>query len=135
MRPTFYTLYWSCMITLLLVVCSGWYYLGSTRQVLATSAPARPGFVFYRRSQAVVLTLANLLILASIESNNDTIAATIAVRVTEEYSIVIHLGIVSGRLSNGFVLDLPYTILIAQCNSSGSCLTIAQREGERSRGG
>jgi hypothetical protein len=29
-----------------------------------------------------VLTLANLLILASIESNNDTIAATIAVRVT-----------------------------------------------------
>jgi hypothetical protein len=82
MLPTFYTLYWSCMITLLLVVCSGWYYLGSTRQVLVTSAPARPGFVFYRRSQAVVLTLANLLILASIESNNDTIAATIAVRVT-----------------------------------------------------
>ena len=40
-----------------------------------------------------------------------------------------------GRLSNGFVLDLPYAIFIDQCNSSRPCLTIAQREGERSRGG
>jgi hypothetical protein len=38
--------------------------------------------VFYRRSTAIVIALANLLILASIESNNDTIAATIAVWVT-----------------------------------------------------
>ena len=38
-------------------------------------------------------------------------------------------------LCNGFVLDLPLAIFIDQCNRSRPCLTIAQREGERSRGG
>ena len=45
-------------------------------------APVRPRWIFYRRSTAIVLQIANLLILGSIESNYDTLAATIAVRVT-----------------------------------------------------
>ena len=78
--------YWSAILVLLLVVIRGWYTLGSLNALasvsLAPVAPARPRWIFYRRSTAVMLQIANLLILGSIESNNDTIAATIAVRVT-----------------------------------------------------
>ena len=81
------SLYFGSLLVLLLVVLRGWYCLGSLN-ALALVSPApmlrlrSPRFVFYRRGYAVVLTLANLLILASIELNNDTIVATIAVRVT-----------------------------------------------------
>jgi hypothetical protein len=81
------SLYFGSLACLALIVCKGWYRLGSLNALAYVSpapisAPVRPRFVFYRRSTAVVLTLANLLILASFESNNDTIAATIAVKVT-----------------------------------------------------
>jgi hypothetical protein len=81
------TAYFGSLLVLLLIVLRGWYRLGSLHALALVSpapqsAPARQRFVFYRRSTAVVLQVANLLILGSIESNNDTIAATIAVRVT-----------------------------------------------------
>jgi hypothetical protein len=81
------TLYFGTLLVLLLIVLRDWYRLGSMNALAVTSpapqaAAARPRFVFYCRSTAVVLQIANLLILGSIESKNDTIAATIAVRVT-----------------------------------------------------
>jgi hypothetical protein len=79
------SLYFGCLVLIALVVCPGWYKLGCL-QVASVSpapiAPARPRWIFYRRSTAVVFQIANLLILGSIESKNNTIAATIAVRVT-----------------------------------------------------
>ena len=78
--------YWSAILVLLLVVIRGWYTLGSLNALATVSpapiAPVCPRFVFYRRSTSIVFQIANLLILGSIESNNNTIAATIAVRVT-----------------------------------------------------
>lgn len=81
------SLYFGSLLVLLCIVLRGWYRLGSLNALALVSpapqsAPARTRFVFYRRSTSIVLTLANLLILASIESNNNTIAATIAVKVT-----------------------------------------------------
>jgi hypothetical protein len=38
--------------------------------------------VLYKRGYAVVLQVAHLLILANVESNNNTIVATIALKVT-----------------------------------------------------
>jgi hypothetical protein len=78
--------YWSAILVLLLVVIRGWYRLGSLNALAVPpapqSAPVRPRWIFYRRSTAIVLQIANLLILGSISANNTTIAATIAVRVT-----------------------------------------------------
>ncbi len=50
--------------------------------VLSTFAPVCSRFVFYRRSTAIVPQVANLLILRGIEYNNNTLEATIAVKVT-----------------------------------------------------
>jgi hypothetical protein len=81
------TSYFGILVLIASVLLPGYYKLGKM-QVAAAYSPARysapscPRFVFYRRSTSVVLQIANLLILASIESKNDTIAATIAVRVT-----------------------------------------------------
>jgi hypothetical protein len=91
--------------------------------------------VFLRQSHALLVLIAHLVIVGRIETSGDTIAATNALKVTREYSIVTRLVIASGRLWNGFVLDLPRAIFIDQCKGSRPCLTIAQREGERSRGG
>lgn len=81
------TLYFGSLLVLLLIVLRGCYCLGSMNALALVSpapysAPARPRFVFYRRSTAIVLQIANLLILGSIETNNNTLAATIAVKVT-----------------------------------------------------
>jgi len=80
------SLYFGTLLTTLLIVLRGWYRLGSLNALAVslapTSAPACPRWVFYRRSTAIVLQVANLLILGSIESNNNTIAATITVKVT-----------------------------------------------------
>lgn len=79
------SLYFGSLIELVLVVSYGWYQLGYMRIVVApapTFAPARRRVTFYKRSQAVVFQLANLLSLAIIESSGDTITAAIAVKVT-----------------------------------------------------
>jgi hypothetical protein len=70
------------------VLMPGYYKLGKMQAAAAYvspapyAAPSCPRWVFYRRSTSFVLQVANLLILGNIESKNDTIAATIAVRVT-----------------------------------------------------
>jgi hypothetical protein len=80
------TLYFGSLLVLCCIVLRGWYCLGCMNALaMVTPAPqaaARPRFVFYRRSTSVVLQVAHLLILAGIESNHDTIAATLAVKVT-----------------------------------------------------
>ena len=48
----------------------------------APITPTRPRWVLYRRLASIVLQIANLFILGSIESKNNTLVATIAVRVT-----------------------------------------------------
>jgi hypothetical protein len=78
--------YWSAIIGLLLIILRSWYRLGSLN-VLAVpptpqSAPGCPRWVFYRRSIAIVLQVASLLILRSISANNDTMVAPIALKVT-----------------------------------------------------
>ena len=81
------SLYFGSLLVVLCIVLRGWYRLGSMNTLAMMSpapyaAPSCPRWVFYRRSTSFVLQVANLLILGSIESKNDTIAATIAVRVT-----------------------------------------------------
>jgi hypothetical protein len=79
--------YFGLLVLLASVVCPGWYKLGCLQTAAVCSpaptlVPARPRFVFYRRGYAVVLQVSNLLILGSISASNNTIAATIAVKVT-----------------------------------------------------
>jgi hypothetical protein len=80
------SLYFGSLLVLLYIVLRGWYRLGSLNALAVSlaqhSAPVCPRWVFYRRGYAIVLQTANLLILGSIESNNNTIAATIALKVT-----------------------------------------------------
>jgi hypothetical protein len=61
-------LYFGTLLVLLCVVLRGWYRLGSLNALAYVSpaphsAPARPRFIFYRRSTSIVLQVANLLIL------------------------------------------------------------------------
>jgi hypothetical protein len=80
--------YFGLLVLLASVLMPGWYKLGCLQAAAAYVSPApisqirSSRFVFYRRSTSIVLQVANLLILGSIESNNDTIVATIAVKVT-----------------------------------------------------
>jgi hypothetical protein len=82
-----HTLYFSVLALLTCIVCPGWYKLGRLQVAAAYASPApmprlrSSRFVFYRRGYAVVLSVANLLLLASIEFNNNTLAATIALKV------------------------------------------------------
>ena len=80
------TPYFGSLALLALVVCFGWYRLGTMQPARVSpalaSAPARRRVVFYKKSQEFVLSNANLAILGSIESSGDTIAATIALKVT-----------------------------------------------------
>jgi hypothetical protein len=63
-----HTLYFSVLVLLASVVCPGWYKLGRLQVATVCSpaptlAPARPRFVFHRQSYAILLLLANLIIL------------------------------------------------------------------------
>jgi hypothetical protein len=79
------SLYFGTLMLLAVIVCPGWYKLGRLQAAAVVSpamAPARRRVVFYKKSQAFVLSIANLVILGSLESSGDTIAATVALRVT-----------------------------------------------------
>jgi hypothetical protein len=81
------SLYFGTLMLLAVIVCPGWYKLGRLQAAAVASpapvmAPARRRVVFYKKSQAFVLSIANLVILGSLESSGDTIAATVALRVT-----------------------------------------------------
>jgi hypothetical protein len=79
--------YWSSIIILLLVACYGWFHVGTMRQVVVvspapTTASVRPRYVFHQQSHAILLLLANLIILGQAEAQNDLLVFTLAIKVT-----------------------------------------------------
>jgi hypothetical protein len=81
------SIYFGTLILLVLVVSKGWYTLGKMQPAAVVSpaptmAPVRPRCVFYPQNHTVMVLIANLVIMGKLESNNDTVAATIALKVT-----------------------------------------------------
>jgi hypothetical protein len=81
------SIYFGTLIFLVLVVSKGWYTLGKMQLAAIgapapTKAPARPRCVFYPHNHTVLVLIANLVIMGKLESNHDTVAATIALKVT-----------------------------------------------------
>jgi hypothetical protein len=82
------SLYFGCLLFLACVVCPGWYKLGRLQLASVVSpaptpiTPARRRVVFHRRDNAVLLHLGHLAIMGKIESQDDHLALTIALRVT-----------------------------------------------------
>jgi len=80
------SLYFGFLALLTCIVCPGWYRLGRLQLASVspapTFAPARQRFIFYRRSTSIVLQIANLLFFGQLVTQEDGIAATIAVKCT-----------------------------------------------------
>jgi hypothetical protein len=81
------TLYFGSLLVLLFIVLRGWYRLGSLNALAMVSpvptwAPVRPRCVFHRQSHAILLSVANLIILGQAEAQNDLLVFTLAVKVT-----------------------------------------------------
>lgn len=80
--------YWLIMLALFVAICKCWFVMGTLSPACVSSStppkisPARPRCVFHRQSRAIMVLLANLVIVGKLESSGDTIAATIALKVT-----------------------------------------------------
>jgi hypothetical protein len=80
-------IYFGCLICLVLVVSKGWYTLGKMQPAAIgspapASALARRRIVFYPCDHAVMVLIANLVFIGRFITDQDTIAATVAVKVT-----------------------------------------------------
>lgn len=77
--------YFGCVIIVLCIICCGWFKLGSMRLATAGAAPARPRFTvgwrFSPFSHTVLCQLANVAIMAKLESGIDYAGASLAVRI------------------------------------------------------
>lgn len=73
--------YFGSVIVLLLIVCAGWFKLGS----LAIAGPARRRIIVSWRphpfSHSVLVQIAGVRVLGSLESDVDYVAASVAVRI------------------------------------------------------
>lgn len=81
------SLYFGFLVLLASVVCPGWYKLGRLQLATVASAttpitPARPRCVFHRQRHALLLLIARLVILATMEAKDDLVIFTLAVKAT-----------------------------------------------------
>ncbi len=77
--------YFGSVLVLLLLVCAGWYRLGVTRLAVA-GAPARRHVIVGWRirpfAHSVLIQVAGVSVLGKLESDIDSLAATLAVRIS-----------------------------------------------------
>ena len=78
-------LYWFVLLSAFIGLARGWYYLCAMRQVgvIAASAGARPRvqWLFRPGMRMIALQLADFTLMGKWESSDDSIAASIAVKV------------------------------------------------------
>jgi hypothetical protein len=77
--------YWCGVIVLLILVCAGWFKLGTMRLAVAGPAPARPRLVIYWQPNPflhrIIATIAGVQIVGTLMADVDHLAASVAVKI------------------------------------------------------
>jgi hypothetical protein len=80
--------YWSCSLILFTVICRGWYAvgaMGASDRSAAPRVPLRLGWRFHPSGRFLALQVANLAMMARLESDGDSIAASLVVHLTYQH--------------------------------------------------